>query len=246
VGVPLVVCQLGLIRGDRVAARLVLSVRLPGRRLDVSWSVGRCRCCFAGSQRVLPSSHPERTRVLIWRRSFTEPYSKDRFPGVPRMSGLQVRVGVVFTLVVAGAFLFLASCGGGNSSSNSASGIPTLQIVTQSLPSGTQLASYDATLSAAGGVAPYSWLITAGSLPTGLGLGVGTGVISGMPTATGTSSFTAQVTDSESPPRAVRPRRASLSCHRFRSQRNPCLPARSSRPIVRRSLRLEAWRHIPG
>ena len=45
-GVPLVVCQLGLIRGDRVAARLVLSVRLPGRRLDVSWSVGGCRCLF--------------------------------------------------------------------------------------------------------------------------------------------------------------------------------------------------------
>src|SRR6185503_19848831 len=48
----------------------------------------------------------------------------------------------------------------------------------------------------AGGVTPYSWSITAGSLPAGLSISPSTGVISGTPTAQGTSNFTVQVKDS--------------------------------------------------
>jgi predicted amidohydrolase len=71
-------------------------------------------------------------------------------------------------------------------------------ITTGSLPDGTQGAAYSATLAAAGGTTPYTWSIASGNLPAGLTLASDTGVISGTPAATGTSSFTAQVTDASS------------------------------------------------
>jgi hypothetical protein len=51
----------------------------------------------------------------------------------------------------------------------------------------------------AGGVAPFQWAVTAGSLPPGLSLAAATGVIAGTPTAGGSYSATVQVTDSGSP-----------------------------------------------
>ena len=63
------------------------------------------------------------------------------------------------------------------------------------LPGATVGAPYSQTLSASGGTAPYTWLVTAGSLPAPLSLTAG-GLITGTPTAAGTSTFTAQVTDS--------------------------------------------------
>lgn len=63
------------------------------------------------------------------------------------------------------------------------------------LPGATVGAPYSQTLLASGGTAPYTWLVTAGSLPAALSLTSG-GVISGTPTAAGASTFTVQVTDS--------------------------------------------------
>ena len=51
----------------------------------------------------------------------------------------------------------------------------------------------------AGGVAPFQWSVTAGSLPPGLSLGAAIGVIAGTPTTGGSYSATVQVTDSGSP-----------------------------------------------
>ncbi|MGO9647906.1 MAG: beta strand repeat-containing protein [Terriglobales bacterium] len=74
---------------------------------------------------------------------------------------------------------------------------PPLTVATRSLSAGTVGASYSQTLQAASGKTPYTWAITAGSLPAGLSL---TGaVISGIPTTAGTSNFTVQVTDSTTP-----------------------------------------------
>jgi subtilisin family serine protease len=73
----------------------------------------------------------------------------------------------------------------------------SLTITTTSLPKGTQKAAYSATLAASGGVTPYTWSVVSGSLPTGLSLTASTGVISGTPTATGTSNFTVQVKDNK-------------------------------------------------
>jgi len=70
-----------------------------------------------------------------------------------------------------------------------------LTITTPSLPYGFQGTFYSQQLGAAGGSGNYSWAITAGSLPTGFVPLPTSGLISGTPTATGTSSFTVQVTD---------------------------------------------------
>ncbi|MFZ3265575.1 MAG: putative Ig domain-containing protein [Terriglobales bacterium] len=75
-----------------------------------------------------------------------------------------------------------------------------LSVVTSSLPNGVAQSVYaGATLQAAGGVSPYTWTVTPGSLPAGLSLNGSTGAISGTPTALGTTTFTVTVTDSETP-----------------------------------------------
>ena len=57
---------------------------------------------------------------------------------------------------------------------------------------------YMSSITATGGVPPYTFSITGGSLPGGLTLNSTTGAITGTPTQAGTFSFTAQVQDSNS------------------------------------------------
>jgi large repetitive protein len=76
---------------------------------------------------------------------------------------------------------------------------PTLVVTTTSLPGAALGVAYSQTLQATGGVQPYQWAVTSGSLPSGLTLS-SAGVISGTPTgSTGTSNFTVTVTDSQTP-----------------------------------------------
>ena len=56
--------------------------------------------------------------------------------------------------------------------------------------------AYSVTVFTAGGVSPYTYAVTSGSLPAGLSLNTSSGVISGTPTAVGTSTFNITVTDS--------------------------------------------------
>jgi hypothetical protein len=77
---------------------------------------------------------------------------------------------------------------------NASSSNTALQ-ATGSTPDGTVNAPYSAVLQATGGTAPYTWSISNGTLPAGLSIS-SAGVISGTPTAAGTSTFTARVTDS--------------------------------------------------
>ena len=66
-----------------------------------------------------------------------------------------------------------------------------------SLPNGTVGVAYSQTLTASGRTAPYTWSLVSGTVPAGLTLDAA-GVVSGSPTAAGTSTFTARATDSGS------------------------------------------------
>jgi large repetitive protein len=70
--------------------------------------------------------------------------------------------------------------------------------VASALMGGTVGTSYSETISAQGGTSPYSFAVTAGTLPIGTSLAGSTGVISGTPSAAGTFSFTITVTDASS------------------------------------------------
>jgi hypothetical protein len=70
---------------------------------------------------------------------------------------------------------------------------------TSTLPNGVVGLAYSQGLSATGGQPPYTWAITAGTLPAGLNLGAN-GVISGTPTAAVVASFTVRATDSAASP----------------------------------------------
>ena len=74
-----------------------------------------------------------------------------------------------------------------------------LVVTTSSLPSGVSGTRYSNLLQASGGTTPYTWSVTSGSLPAGLKLASATGLISGTPTAAGTSSFTVTINDAGSP-----------------------------------------------
>ena len=72
---------------------------------------------------------------------------------------------------------------------------------TSPLTAATLSTAYSVNVTATGGVTPYTWTMTAGSLPPGLTLTSGSpsATISGTPTATGTFQFTLKVTDSTKP-----------------------------------------------
>ena len=99
------------------------------------------------------------------------------------------------------SFTYTATGPGGSSSAATVSitvSAPTLAITpaTPSLPAATLNTAYPpVALSASSGTAPYSYAVTAGSLPAGLSLNTTTGTISGTPTAIATYNFTITATD---------------------------------------------------
>ena len=80
---------------------------------------------------------------------------------------------------------------------------PALAITTTSLPQGVTATGYGATLQTTGGLAPITWTITTGQLPSGLSLNAASGAITGSPVRLETSTFTVRATDSEAPQQSV-------------------------------------------
>ena len=72
-------------------------------------------------------------------------------------------------------------------------GAGVLTVISTSPPNGTTNVTYSYSLAAEGGTLPYTWALSAGGLPPGLGI-VGS-VIAGTPTTAGTFNFTVKVTD---------------------------------------------------
>ena len=73
---------------------------------------------------------------------------------------------------------------------------PAITLSPATLPVGTLNEAYNKTITATGGIAPYSYAVTTGNPPTGLNLAPG-GLLSGTPTATGTFNFTVTATDAK-------------------------------------------------
>jgi hypothetical protein len=77
--------------------------------------------------------------------------------------------------------------------------ISKVNVLTTAVPDAVLNMTYSYQLLATGGVAPYTWKITSGSLPPGVNPLSSGGLISGKPTSTGKYSFTVQATDSNTP-----------------------------------------------
>ncbi|MCI0613574.1 putative Ig domain-containing protein [bacterium] len=74
---------------------------------------------------------------------------------------------------------------------------PLLVLSPSTLPQGDVGVSYLQTISVSGGMAPYTFSVTAGALPAGLTLNPTTGVISGTPTMVETANFTITAVDAQ-------------------------------------------------
>jgi YVTN family beta-propeller protein len=120
----------------------------------------------------------------------------------------------------------LAGTGPSSGSSNAVIPVAPLTIGTTSLPGAPLGQNYSQTISIGGGLPPFSYSITSGSLPAGLGLDPDSGVISGTPSGpAGTSSFTVGVSDANSPPASASQQLSiqtgTLPKITIRSSRNP-------------------------
>lgn len=78
-----------------------------------------------------------------------------------------------------------------------------LEITTTLLPQITAGSSYSASATGVGGIAPYSWSITSGKLPSGISFGSSTGDFTGTTSQTGNFTFTVKLADSSTPPQTT-------------------------------------------
>lgn len=104
---------------------------------------------------------------------------------------------LIYLLLAFIAIALIAGCASGGSGSNPQNSTPSgtsLTVMTSNVPGGTANAAFSATLSASGGTPPYMWSLASGSMPAGLTLSTA-GAISGIPTVSGSFSFTPQVKD---------------------------------------------------
>lgn len=103
---------------------------------------------------------------------------------------------VLCALVVLFEAFCLTACGSAKPAATTTTSAPSLIITTTTMASGTVGSAYSFTFAAQGGVPPYSWSLTSGSLVAGLQLNASTGAVSGTPSAAGTQTVGISVQDS--------------------------------------------------
>ncbi len=104
------------------------------------------------------------------------------------------------TPTVAGTFTFTVQATDGNGFTGSRAyslvvNAPTITLAPTTLPGGSGGVAYSQALTANGGVASYTFSLSAGALPPGIALS-SAGALSGTPTTTGNFNFTVTATDS--------------------------------------------------
>jgi uncharacterized protein YhjY with autotransporter beta-barrel domain len=72
--------------------------------------------------------------------------------------------------------------------------VPTIAVAPTTLPNPTAASAYSATITASGGIAPYTFSMSSGTLPNGLSL-ANDGSLTGTPTQSGPASFTVLASD---------------------------------------------------
>jgi hypothetical protein len=131
----------------------------------------------------------------------TAPYTYSMNPSVPGLTMNSSTGTITGTPTTAGTFLFTVTATDATGATGKSGGCAiqiTAGVTLGCAPAGTGSVgvAYSSSLVVSGGVAPYTYATSSGSLPPGLTLNRSTGVIAGTPTATGTFNFTATVTDS--------------------------------------------------
>ncbi len=112
------------------------------------------------------------------------------------ISGTPTSAGAAnFTIQVADA----AAPGQTSTETLSVNVVNPLALSTLTLPTAILDTQYQQSLTAFGGIGPYSWSVSSGTLPAGLTLSPVSGSITGTPTTDGSSTFTIQVGDSDHP-----------------------------------------------
>ena len=97
------------------------------------------------------------------------------------------------------SFTYTATNGSGTSAPATVTitvGGPTITIAPSTVPAATLGTTYSQNVTAANGIAPYTYAISAGALPAGVSLNTATGALSGTPMAGGVFNFTVRATDS--------------------------------------------------
>ncbi|WP_219114458.1 putative Ig domain-containing protein, partial [Janthinobacterium sp. UMAB-56] len=97
------------------------------------------------------------------------------------------------------SFTYTASNSGGTSVQATVTvtvSVPSVSLTPATLPNPLAEAPYSATLTAAGGTAPYTFSVSSGSLPAGLSLNTATGVLSGTTNVAGSFTFSLRASDS--------------------------------------------------
>jgi hypothetical protein len=130
---------------------------------------------------------------FVFTAQFPPNQQRTFFTQVPTFPPNQQRT--FFTILQPSASISIPSPQWGYSYTNQISFSGNPVPVAQVLKGATINVTYSETITAQSGTAPYTFSVSAGSLPTGMSLNSSTGVISGTPTVLGTYSFTIQVTD---------------------------------------------------